>query len=106
MEVKQASIDKEAQETLNAKQIELGISDEKEMRRTELNFYCEFLSMFKKVNQELDNLNQVINIISTEKLTDYFKTISENYKKEEVRANLKKKISKSHKKAETSAKNS
>lgn len=91
-------IDKNAQEELNKKQVELGISDEKEMRRTELNFYCEFYSTLVKLNEKLEEVNTLISEIGAERIGDYLKTLSNNVKKEEQRLILQKQIEKSHKK--------
>lgn len=95
-------IDKNAQEELNRKQVELGISDEKEMRRTELNFYCEYYSTLVKLNDKLESIASLISEIGAERIGDYLKKLSENVKEEEKRVALKNQIAKSHKKPKKS----
>lgn len=99
-------VDEEVQRLLDAKQVELGVSCEKQMRRTELNFYCEFYSQLKELNKELENLNNVINMVSTDKLADYFSKVTENYTAEEKKAKFKAKCAKSHAKTAKNAKTS
>lgn len=93
------TIDKDVIETMRKEQVELSTSNEKLMRRCELDFYCELLSQFRTANKNLENFYQTLNMIGAEKLTQYFKEFSTNYKKEETRQKIKKEISKSHKKA-------
>lgn len=93
-------IDNDVLDTMQKEQIELGISTEIQMRRTELNFYAELLSQHREMNKQLENLYQTLNMIGAERLTEYFKEFTTNYKNEENRVKLKEKIGKSHKKVQ------
>lgn len=95
---KVANIDEETKQAL-AEQIELGISTEEEMRRVELNFFSEFFGVLRDVNTAMRELQQVVGILSADKLNAYFKEISDNAHKVEVERKLKEKISMSHKKS-------
>ena len=75
--------DREAIDAMHAEQIEKGISSELEMRRTELNALLELYSLVGKVNAAIDQLHSTITILGSDKLTNYFKELSENVKKEE-----------------------
>lgn len=92
-------IDNDVLDTMQKEQIELGVSTEIQMRRTELNFYAELLSQHREMNKQLENLYQTLNMIGAERLTEYFKEFTTNYKNEENRVKLKEKIGKSHKKS-------
>ena len=92
-------IDNDVLDTMQKEQIELGISTEIQMRRTELNFYAELLSQHREMNKQLENLYQTLNMIGAERLTEYFKEFTTNYKNEENRVKLKEKLGKSHKKS-------
>ena len=94
-----SKIDNDVLDTMQKEQIELGISTEIQMRRTELNFYAELLSQHREMNKQLENLYQTLNMIGAERLTEYFKEFTTNYKNEENRVKLKEKIGKSHKKS-------
>jgi len=91
-----AEIDKDVLETLNEEQVELGVSDEKQIRRCELNFYAELISQLKEMNHRLDDMHNTLNMVGADKLTAYFKEFTDNFAKEERRARVKAKISKSH----------
>lgn len=88
--------DKEAIEAMQKEQIERGISTDDEMRRTELNALLELHSVIGKVNSAIDQLHNTITILGSDKLTTYFKELSDNVKKEEKRQNTMKKVRASH----------
>lgn len=94
-----STIDKDVLDTIQKEQIELGISTEQQMNRTELNFYAELLSQHRELNKNLEKLYQTLNMIGAERLTQYFKEFTTNFKKEEQSIKLKEKIGKSHKKS-------
>lgn len=93
-----ATIDEDVINTMNNEQVELGVSDEVQIRRCELNFFAELLSQLREMNKRLDDLHNTLNMVGADKLTAYFKEFSTNFAEEETRARVKSKISKSHKK--------
>jgi len=95
---KQGSVDEQALEVMQKEQIDLGLSCEWQFRRTELNYYCEFYSMLKELNKNLDKLYETMNMLGQDKLMAYFTELTENYKKEEIRVANEQKIKQSHKK--------
>lgn len=101
---KQAEIDEEVKEEIAKKQVDLGLSDEKQMRRTELNFYCELLSTLKGVNDKLDTLYNIVTIVSQDKIVEYFRLLDENVKAEEARQKTLQDVEKSHLKPKKSQK--
>lgn len=96
--VKDSEIDEETKAELRER-IDLGISDEKEMNRTELNFLAELLGVIKGMKAEIHELQQVISVLSHDKMNAYFKEIADNAHAEEVRRKVQEKIAQSHKKA-------
>ena len=79
-EIKQAKIDDDVQETMLKEQIDLGTADEKQIGRTELNFFAELLSQFRELNKNMENLYQTLNMVGADKLTQYFKEFTTNFK--------------------------
>ncbi len=90
-------IDQEALDAMSSELVDMSIADEKQMHRTELNFYCELYMLVKKLNQHLDDFTNVISIAGQEKLYEFFKKTSENTQKEIVRQNVQRKIRRGHK---------
>ena len=91
-------IDQEALDAMSAKLVDMCITDEKQMHRTELNFYCELYMLVKKLNQHLDDFTNVISVAGQEKLYKLFKETTENTRKEVARQNVQRQIRKGHKK--------
>lgn len=98
-EKKQGQPDAEAIEEMNRQKIELAISDEKEMNRTELNFYLELFSLIERLEKSIVTLSNTITTVGYDKLTAYFKELSEEVEKEKNRAAAMEIVSRSHKKA-------
>lgn len=96
--VNDAPVDETALAELRGKQIDLTVSDEKSLRRAELNFLCEMLGLQKQLNKALDELSMTVTIAGKDKIYDFFAGVKENTEKEIIRQNVKKKISQSHKK--------
>lgn len=94
-----SNIDKDVLDTMQKEQVDLGVSNETQMNRCEINFYAELLSQFRVMTKNLEELYQTLNMIGAERLTEYFKELTKNYKKEEERQKIKEKISQSHKKS-------
>lgn len=95
-ENKTGGVDREAQEAMNAKVVELAVSDEKQFRRTELNFYAEFYSQLLALNKALEEFNTTVAELGADKLTAFFKEVSDNVKKEEKRAAAQRRVRQSH----------
>jgi len=100
-EIKQAKIDEDVQETMLIEQIDLGTENEKQINRVELNFFAELLSQFRELNKNMENLYQTLNMVGADKLTAYFKEFSDNFKQEEAKEKLQKKLRQSHKTAKS-----
>ena len=66
-------IDKEVLDEIYKAKVDLCISDEKQMRRTELNCYAELLSQLKELSANTEKVYQTLNMIGADKLTEYFK---------------------------------
>ena len=96
--------DKEAIEAMHKEQIAKGISDEREFRRTELNALLELHSVIEGCKKALSELHNTITMLGSDKLSSYFKELSENVKKEEKRQIALDKVRASHKKAKERAK--
>jgi len=99
--VEQAKIDNDVNETMLKEQIDLGVADETQIRRVELNFFAELLSQFREFNKNMENLYQTLNMVGADKLTQYFKEFSDNFKKEEQSVKLQNKLRQSHKSAKS-----
>lgn len=96
--VNDAPIDESALEAIRKEQIDKTITDEKALRRAELNFLCEFLGLQKALSKSLDELATTITIAGKDKICEFFSGVKENTEKEIVRQKVRKKISESHKK--------
>jgi hypothetical protein len=92
-------IDKEVLDIMKQDDILTAISDPKQANRLILNCFCEFLSEIKGLRNDFDEFMQMISVCSSDKLADFFKELQKNVAEEEVRQEVKKKVSQSHKKA-------
>lgn len=92
-----SKIDKDVMETMLKEQIDLGIKDETQIARCELNFFAELLGQLRESNKKLDHTYRLINMIGADKLTEYMKELTTNVKREETIDNIAKKIEKGHK---------
>lgn len=99
IKVTQSSIDKEVLDVMKDEEILNAISDEKQMKRFELNLFCEFLSEIKGLKKEIDELNEIISITSSDKIANFFKELNQNFKDEKTRVEVQNKIAKGHKKS-------
>ena len=98
-ERKQGQPDPEAVNAMHEQNIALTLSNEKDMNRAELNFYLEFFGLIEKLEKALVTLSNTITTVGYDKLTAYFKELSEEVEKEKTRVAVMEKISRSHKKA-------
>lgn len=105
-QITEAKIDKDVLDVMKNEDILKALSDDVQIKRVILNCFCEFLSEIKGLRQDFDEFSQMISVCSSDKLADFFKEVKSNFAAEETRANVKQKISKSHKKPKQSIKNS
>lgn len=102
IKVESAGIDKDVLDIMTQEDVLKAISDETQMKRFELNFFCEFLSEIKGLRKDFDEFSQMISVCSAEKLADFFKELQGNVAQEQKRIELQEKISQSHKKSKKS----
>lgn len=99
IKVESAGIDKDVLDIMTQEDVLKAISDETQMKRFELNFFCEFLSEIKGLRKDFDEFSQMISVCSAEKLADFFKELQGNVAQEQKRMELQEKMSRSHKKS-------
>ena len=99
IKVEKAGIDKDVLDIMTQEDVLKAISDETQMKRFELNFFCEFLSEIKGLRKDFDEFSQMISVCSAEKLADFFKELQGNVAQEQKRMELQEKMSQSHKKS-------
>jgi len=104
-ETKTPNIDEETLDVMKQEDILEGLSSEKEIRRMELNCYAELYGVIKDVRATVDELNQMISVVSADKLTTFFKEVQKNLDVETTRVNVQEKIKKGHKKTQKNNKN-
>lgn len=104
VEIKDAGIDKEVVEELAKENILDSLTDEKQIKRVEINFYCEMLAELKHLDNSVDNLANIFSICANRQITEFFSGVSENIKKEQVKKNVENIVEKSHKKPQKSKK--
>ena len=104
--VKPASIDKDVLDVMKQEDILYAISDEVQIKRVMLNYFCEFLSEIKDLHKDIDTLMETLSVCASDKLVEFFKEVQKNTENEVARANLKEKMSKSHKKSQKNEKKS
>mgnify|MGYP006921153484 CR=1 FL=1 len=91
-------IDEDVLKQVSREDIFKALDDEKLLKRAEFNFFCELLSLSKKLNEALNDLNQLISVLGAEKIGAFYKTLMTNVVEEKKRLELQEKISQSHKK--------
>lgn len=99
IKVESAGIDKDVLDIMTQEDVLKAISDETQMKRFELNFFCEFLSEIKGLRKDFDEFSQMISVCSAEKLADFFKELQGNVAQEQKRMELQEKMLQSHKKS-------
>lgn len=99
IKVESAGIDKDVLDIMTQEDVLKAISDETQMKRFELNFFCEFLSEIKGLRKDFDEFSQMISVCSAEKLADFFKELQGNVAQEQKRMELQEKMAQSHKKS-------
>lgn len=98
-------IDKEVLDIMSQEDVLKAINDDVQMRRMELNLFCEFLSEIKAVKSEFEQFAQMVSICSSNKIADFFKTLKSNVEDENARIELQEKMKESHKKSKKRKKN-
>lgn len=92
------AIDKEVLDIMKQQDVLDAISDEKQMKRLELNLFCELLSEITDLRKQFDEFAQMISVCSTEKITAFFKQLQKNVDEETKKVEMYNKIKQSHKK--------
>jgi hypothetical protein len=104
IEVEDAGIDREIVEELAKENILNSLTDDKQIRRVEINFYCEMLAELKNLDNSVGNLVNIFSICANKQLTEFFSGVNDNIKKEQVKKNVENIVEKSHKKPQKSKK--
>lgn len=104
IEVKNAGIDPHVLDIMKQQDVLETLKDEKLAKRAELNFFCEMLSSVKELNNTFQEFMNFLTICSADKLSSFFKELQTNVESEKVRANVQKKVRKSHQKAKNKKK--
>ena len=99
IEVKESNIDPEILDVMKQQDVMDTIKDEKLLKRAELNLFCEFLGLIKEMNQEFNDFMNLLTICSADKLQNLFKELQNGVQDEQKRANVQKKVRKSHQKS-------
>ena len=89
-------IDTEVLLAMKSENVELAVSDDKQIKRVILNCFCEFLSEIKELNKQIDDFNTFVSVVSSDKVVDFFMNIQDNTKEEVKRVELFEKAKKSH----------
>ena len=66
IKVESAGIDKDVLDIMTQEDVLKAISDETQMKRFELNFFCELLSEIKGLRKDFDEFSQMISVCSAE----------------------------------------
>ena len=104
VEVVDAGIDKDVLEELAKENILNSLADEKQIKRVELNFYCEMLAEVKNLAGFVNDMVNIFTICSNNQIIEFFSGINTNLKKEKVKKNVENIVEKSHKKPQKSKK--
>ena len=99
LEFKPASIDADILEIMGQEDFEKSISDPKLFKRYLLNFYAENLSLLHQVEKLTETLLNVVTMVYSKPLADYYKNAEDNVKDEEKTQKTMKIIEKSHQKS-------
>ena len=78
VDIKPSEIDIDVLNKLGKKCALTAISSEQEMRRVELNNYCEMLSQMKEHEKALGDLLNILTIAGNDKIIEYFKNTRGN----------------------------
>lgn len=89
-------IDTEVLLTMKSENVELAVSDDKQIKRVILNCFCEFLSEIKELNKQIDDFNTFVSVVSSDKVVDFFMNIQDNTKAEVKRVETFERAKKSH----------
>lgn len=99
VKITEAPIDRKVLNIMKNDEIMSVLEDDRLMKRFELNSYCEVLSTINDLVPVVKKLSDIIRVCGASKLKEFFETVNANYKKEEIRANVKQKIEQGHKKS-------
>lgn len=94
-----ASIDADILEIMKQEDFEKSMDDPKLFKRFVLNFMAENLSLIHQVEKLTETLLNVVTMVKSKNLADYYNKAEENYKNEEKTQKTMEIIGKSHKKS-------
>ena len=97
-EQNEGKIDQAIKEVLNGEDVLMALSSDTQVKRFILNAFCEMLSQMQELRSSVDQLVNTINMVSQDKLTAFFKELSDNVKAEESKVKTLNQVKKSHQK--------
>ena len=74
------------------------LSDDKLVKRFILNCFCEMLSEFNKLENEIKGLSNVLTMCSADKISRYLKEVESGIESETARQEVAQKVAEGHKK--------
>lgn len=97
-------IDVDVLDAMKQEDVLEAISDDKQLKRLMLNFFCEFLSEIKDLRKDFDEYMQFISVCSADKMANFYKELEKNVKDEKNRIEVQENMKKSHLKSKKTKK--
>lgn len=85
VKVKMAEIDEEVVEKIKRDNILAAVSNERLLRRAELNMMCELLGEVQKATKSIDEISNIFAVCAHDKITEFFAGVRENFEQEKAR---------------------
>lgn len=104
VDIQDAGIDKEVLEEIAKENILDSLTDDKQIKRVEINFYCELLAQLNHLDDSMNNLVNIFTICSNKQITEFFFGVKKKMKEEQMARNVEKIVEKSHKRSKKSKK--
>lgn len=98
LKIETAGIDKEVLDILKNEDLLATLSDDKLVKRFILNCFCEMLSEFNKLENEIKGLSNVLTMCSADKISRYLKEVENGIESETARQEVAQKVAEGHKK--------
>jgi len=99
LEFKPASIDADMLEIMKQEDFAKSMDDPKLFKRYMLNFYAENLSLMHQLEKLTETLVNVLTMVKSKDLAEYYKNVEDNVKSEEKTQKVMQIIGKSHQKS-------